>query len=1395
MIGSTVVATVPATATVPTGCGVVGAAGVTAMSFPDPAPGGSIAAGSVVTFENVGTANGQIIDATATVESLVGGTITFESPNSATVGDATNGFANAGDASILLGRSASTMSARVRWSFFADETPGQPVPVLSSWLIRDIDGPSRESLSIAKAGLTALAVASPTNLTTAFGTDPVTVVGTQNETGGNTSKVQLDLAGVSQVVVTYGLGSGSTAARYIHNASGTDPITGSITCTGVSDFDNDGTSDIADVDDDNDGIPDVAEGDDDPDADGKPNYKDIDADNDGIPDTYETAADFDGDGEANHLDLDADGDGLDDVDEAGHGLVGTGGRLTGPVGLNGLVDLIEVSGLTFDTTNSSIAYTVKNADGGTDDFLERADVGVTVLTSLSLVPGTTGDVTLGITNNGIGDAGDLVVRVPLAAGLSLDPSSPASCVESAGAVECSFVGPIPDGATPSVTFTLAAAPSMAAAAIPTTATIVQRSTPDADAGNDFSSATITILPAQANIAAVSLTNASTVPGGAASTSLVVTNDGPSDSAAFTVNLPLPADTTFVSGTSSAACSFAAGSVTCSVAGPLAPGASRSFTVGLAVDPAAPAGASPLVATVVPTTGGDSTADNSTSATLTVGTPVADVEVTSTTPTIDPGDTGTMVFTVVHEGGSSAAPNAHLVVTLPPDVTVDPGVALPGGCTTNPAGTVVDCSLGTLAVGSSTDVSIGVAVAAAAPASVLLPGTAVVSTGATDSDGASSPANVRTGAAEADLDVTITSVPTLTPGTSGDVGVEVTNHGPSDSGVVTVTYSTGTGVTIDTSSPSWDSANCSVDVSLTVATCTVAALADDATHSLVIPIVLDAAVTTTPTGGSITATSAGTTDPAPADDSAPANPGVSAPVADLAVAVGSVPTLTIADPGTLAITVTNTGPSAAGTARVDLAFPADVAFDPAGANPSGCSPTVGGVSCPLAAGLAPGGTRSISFPIRLVSAASTATTIPFGVSVTDQSVTDPALGNDTTSGSLPVDTASDTDGDGIPDTVEIGPDPLNPVDTDGDGTPDHLETDSDADGIPDTVEAGTDPSDPLDVDGDGTPDYRDTDSDADGMPDTLEAGADPSNPVDTDGDGTPDHRDLDSDGDDIADVIEAGGSTPRDSDGDGTPDPLDLDSDGDGITDRVEGAGSPLSPLDTDGDGTPDYRELDSDGDGIADAVERGATPLAPSDTDEDGIPDYRDLDSDDDGFTDAAEVAAGGTADDDRDGVPNWQDPDVTAVSGRLTDVRGAPLAGVTVVIVDAAGHRHTTRTDANGDYSLVAGPSLLIEPGMATITAIAADGTVVGSGVISVQAGIESVRNLQAPAQTQPTTSTTAPRSTTTARPTSNPTSSDPGMLAFTGTNAAVLASVGAALVLLGSMTLGVGRRRRAAD
>jgi gliding motility-associated-like protein len=213
---------------------------------------------------------------------------------------------------------------------------------------------------------------------------------------------------------------------------------------------------------------------------------------------------------------------------------------------------------------------------------------------------------------------------------------------------------------------------------------------------------------------------------------------------------------------------------------------------------------------------------------------------------------------------------------------------------------------------------------------------------------------------------------------------------------------------------------------------------------------------------------------------------------------------------------------------------------------------------------------------------------------------------------PVGVDLDSDDDGIPDSFEdlnLDSDSnpaTDPTDTDGDGIPDYLDIDSDDDGIPDNVEAqsssGYIPPSGIDMNGNG-------------LDDAYEVGFLGLFPVDTDGDNLPDYLDEDSDNDGVPDRIEG-----HDHNRDGIPEAslIGSDKDNDGLDDGYEGAvvidvdvndeiDDPVNDLpDTDGDGESDYRDTDDDDDGKTtrdeDANKDG--DYTNDDVDGNGIPDY-----------------------------------------------------------------------------------------------------------------------------------------------------------------------------------------------
>lgn len=183
---------------------------------------------------------------------------------------------------------------------------------------------------------------------------------------------------------------------------------------------------------------------------------------------------------------------------------------------------------------------------------------------------------------------------------------------------------------------------------------------------------------------------------------------------------------------------------------------------------------------------------------------------------------------------------------------------------------------------------------------------------------------------------------------------------------------------------------------------------------------------------------------------------------------------------------------------------------------------------------------------------------------------------------------DDDNDGISDIEEAGfksksnglskmdvTTPSTWIDTNRNGQNDNIDT---------LITAGTYAL--PDTDGDGVPDYLDLDSDNDSLYDVDEAGI-YNGDGDINGDGKGDL--LDADGDGILDLYDNNNSVfgtsvrafAQDTDADGIPDYLELDSNNDGIKDIKDGL---YSSLDTNNDGKVDGSS-DSDKDGLLDTFD------------------------------------------------------------------------------------------------------------------------------------------------------------------------------------------------------------------
>ena len=284
--------------------------------------------------------------------------------------------------------------------------------------------------------------------------------------------------------------------------------------------------------------------------------------------------------------------------------------------------------------------------------------------------------------------------------------------------------------------------------------------------------------------------------------------------------------------------------------------------------------------------------------------------------------------------------------------------------------------------------------------------------------------------------------------------------------------------------------------------------------------------------------------------------------------------------------------------------------------------------------------------------------------------------------------ADTDGDGLTDLAEVGEYLDHPLDSDADGTIDALDTednlDQDNDGIPNKLEAllNTNPN-KADTDGDGIDDLTEVgpdltsplDSDLDGIIDAL----DTSNDADSDNDGLTDQQELtlksnpesvDSDGDGINDYLEIGSdiNDPLDTDADGILNLNDPDDDNDQLNTRYESRiGTNPLRQDSDGDTLSDFQELgNTDKNNILDTDNDGKiNPIDPDD-DNDAIPTKVELrlgtnpllaDTDHDGQTDASEIGDDfeHPLDTDKNGVIDALDPQSAKMVDKLAEQETKP--------------------------------------------------------------------------------------------------------------------------------------------
>ena len=567
--------------------------------------------------------------------------------------------------------------------------------------------------------------------------------------------------------------------------------------------------------------------------------------------------------------------------------------------------------------------------------------------------GTNGTYNLTITNNGPSDAaGPLTLTDPLPAGETfVSVSAGWSCSLVVGSEVCTDPAGLVNGATRTLSMTVAIGSGVTVASLTNTATVSSPTT-DPNPGNNVST-DVAGTTQSADVSIVKTLTGTLVAGQDATYSLRVANAGPSDAAApISVVDTLPGNEAFVSATGAGwSCSFLSGVVTCTRATALPAGGSANpitLTVSLAAD---------VVAQTIVNTASVSSATpdpnsaNNTSSTSNVSATQADLRIVKTdSGAFVSGQTSTYSLAVTNLGPSDASPPITVIDNLP---SGERFIAHSGaGWNCSLSGQQVTCTqLGALPAGQSEPLLMLVIAISPSFVGGSISNTATVSSSTLDPALANNTSTDSSPVTQsADLRITKSHTGNFDAGTIGNTyTLQVTNLGPSDSQlplVVTDTVPAPENLLSASGGAGW---NCTTIASTVTcdATSALAAGADATPISVVVGIgageldqVVDNTAVVTPT----------TADPNPANNTS-TDPTTIVAQADLALTKDTSGPFIPGDSATYVITVVNNGPAdAAAPLTATDTLPAGESFVSGTGTGWACSAAGQDVTCLQSSGL-------------------------------------------------------------------------------------------------------------------------------------------------------------------------------------------------------------------------------------------------------------------------------------------------------------------------------------------------------------------------------------------------------------------------------------------------------------
>lgn len=529
------------------------------------------------------------------------------------------------------------------------------------------------------------------------------------------------------------------------------------------------------------------------------------------------------------------------------------------------------------------------------------------------------------------------------------------CATVAAVVTCSVVT-LPVGGTMLVTISATVDASVADGA-----QLVNTATASGDVSPAASASEETAVQRSADLDVDKVGPATLHAGDAATYTVTLTNDGPSDASGVVVDDLLPASFVHdafrvISG--SASCAPVAGTVTCTI-GDLAAGSAVVIELDAVADSSLAVGAIEVNNVVASSNEPDPDPSSNTDSVPTTITRSADLSVDKVARTTTAVAGGSVVYDVtVTNLGPSDASDVIVSDSVPVGTTFN--TALSSSECSEAAG-LITCDLGTLDPdGAPVTVVIGLDVGAA-----FVPGTLdnVATVAATEDDpvsGNDSSTEPVTIVAEADLSA-VKSAPSTppVPGQNATYSVDVVNIGPSVAVDATLTDTLPAGLTYVSSSLGADCVVSGSPATGQTVVCDLGTVAVGVLPAITFIVAIDPALT-----GSIQNTAtvdSATEDPTPSDNTSVDTTNL-APSANLALTKSIDPATAVAGTNaTFTLSVTNAGPSDAAGVVITDTLPVGFSFVSAGTD-ARCVDTGGGVvECSEAGPFAPGA-AALSFDV-------------------------------------------------------------------------------------------------------------------------------------------------------------------------------------------------------------------------------------------------------------------------------------------------------------------------------------------------------------------------------------------------------------------------------------------------